>query len=177
MIIGNFNAHIEASQGNNHPSSSKKLTDSKLNAKELLQLSLNHQLSTLNRHNGCEGTYTKMTGNQKSTVDYMLANSSAFLYSVRTFVKIFDEGDFVTGSDPNLIYVTPNISSKTLHPHKLRQCRWIAPWKRLPQYHQSLSDAVRSRSQMPTDLTFHELTKIMTENRAERPRDKTPCRR
>lgn len=50
LIIGDLSAYIEISNGTALPSYSAKAADSKLNWKNLLQLSVDHLLAILSRH-------------------------------------------------------------------------------------------------------------------------------
>ena len=67
LLLGDFNCKIGDSIKGNRKDVTK-------GGKMLLKMTDVHQLSVLNRHNKCQGLWTRTEGNYKSVIDYMMVD-------------------------------------------------------------------------------------------------------
>lgn len=94
LTVEDLNAHIGIQNLNLIPTSTKKPTNDKLNSTKLLWLCATQRLSIPNWHQGCEESYTRMTREQKTAVDFVLVNDLMLLHIDGNFMKIFGPDDF-----------------------------------------------------------------------------------
>lgn len=111
MVIGDCNAHIAGKPFPPVIFCDEKLLDNKIDSKMILEFSSIRDFVVLNCLTMTTGTFTRMSGAQKSTMDFALCNRK--LLDAVVQVIIFDAGGFSTGSDHYVMYLTLNLKTKT----------------------------------------------------------------
>lgn len=71
----------------------------------------------------------------------MISRSAMRVEPVLEEVKNFDNGEYLTGSDHNLIFVTLNLKTKTFRPIVSMHEMWIVPWKTQPVFQRELENS------------------------------------
>lgn len=74
LIIGNFNGHIEEKPAPLKPQAHEQPLNSKIISGEILDLCRSYDLAILNRHEKCDGTFTRMLNSKESAIDFVLSN-------------------------------------------------------------------------------------------------------
>ena len=114
MIMGDFNGHIKEIDGRNEDD----------NGKMILKWTEKYKLKLLNLDEKCEGKFTRVRGEQKTTIDYVLVNE--IIYERFDKMHIDEEKEIIEGSDHTLISVSLNIErSKNIKK---------AEWKEITYY-------------------------------------------
>ena len=87
IILGDFNGHLRMIDG--------KRDDE--NGKMILDWGEQYGLITLNLEEKCEGTYTRIAKEQKTTIDYILVNRK--IYDIVEEIEIDEDRNILEGSD------------------------------------------------------------------------------
>ena len=93
MVMGDFNGHIKEIDGRNEDE----------NGKMIINWIEKYKLKLLNLDEKCEGKYTRVRGEQKTTIDYILVNEN--IYERFEGMHIDEEKEIIEGSDHTLISV------------------------------------------------------------------------
>ena len=114
MIMGDFNGHLKMIDGK----------DDDENGKMILEWIEKYKLIMLNLEDRCEGIYTRIRGEQKTTIDYVLVNDR--VYEDFRHMHIDEEKEIIDGSDHTLITVDLEVQ-KSMGKNKTR-------WKEVVYY-------------------------------------------
>ena len=114
MIMGDFNGHLKMIDGK----------DDDENGKMILEWIEKYKLIMLNLEDRCEGIYTRVRGEQKTTIDYVLVNDR--VYEDFRHMHIDEEKEIIDGSDHTLITVDLEVQ-KSMGKNKTR-------WKEVIYY-------------------------------------------
>ena len=114
MIMGDFNGHLKMIDGK----------DDDENGKMILEWIEKYKLIMLNLEDRCEGIYTRIRGEQKTTIDYVLVNDR--VYEDFRHMHIDEEKEIIDGSDHTLITVDLEVQ-KSMGKNKTR-------WKEVIYY-------------------------------------------
>ena len=107
MIMGDFNGHLKMIDGK----------DDDENGKMILEWIEKYKLIMLNLEDRCEGIYTRIRGEQKTTIDYVLVNDR--VYEDFRHMHIDEEKEIIDGSDHTLITVDLEVQ-KSMGKNKTR---------------------------------------------------------
>ena len=108
MVVGDFNGHIHSIDGK----------DTDRNGKMIIEWMDKYELILLNTDEKCKGTFTRIRGNQKTTIDYVLVNKKIYENFVQ--MHIDEEKMIIDGSDHNLITVDLHIRNK----NAMKKAKW-----------------------------------------------------
>ena len=92
MILGDFNGHLNMIENNRR---------NDMNGKMVIEWMEEHNLILLNATEKCEGTYTRIEGDQKSAIDFILVNRN--LYKMSTSLKIDEKKELFHLSDHTML--------------------------------------------------------------------------
>ena len=99
MILGDFNGHMNMIEKD-------RRTDT--NGKMILEWMEEFDLNLMNITNKCEGVYTRIEGDQKSAIDYIMVNKK--IYDMCTKMVI-DEQKLITASSDHTV-ITLELATK-----------------------------------------------------------------
>ena len=109
IIAGDFNGHLRMIDGK----------EDDINGKMLLEWIGNYQLIMLNTEERCEGTFTRVNKDQKTTVDYILVNRK--IYDLVEEIKIDENKEIIDGSD----HVIMSVKLKTkIFNNGIKKAKW-----------------------------------------------------
>ena len=108
IVMGDFNGHIKSIDGR----------DTDKNGKMILEWMENYELILLNMDEKCEGVFTRIRGEQKTTIDYVMVNRK--IYENYESMHIDEDKMIIDGSDHNLITVNLKIKEK----NALKKAKW-----------------------------------------------------
>lgn len=100
LIIGDMNAHIRFE-------GSEEVQKTNINGSLVLDMVKELHLQIMNESERCTGRWTWGRRNQKSIIDYVIADQD--MYKLVSKVWIDDEGIITTGSDHNCIEIKVNL--------------------------------------------------------------------
>ena len=118
IVAGDFNAKVGDAIRDNKKEISKS-------GKLLIKMALEQELSILNSHKKCEGTWTRILGKQRSIIDYMMISKDDEKYISK--VKIdeekehtpkYTEGKKTTYSDHCAIIAEIQVTEANIEQHK-----------------------------------------------------------
>ena len=108
IITGDFNGHIKDIDNR----------DTDKNGKMILDWIENYDLILLNTDQRCEGVFTRIRNEQKTTIDYVLVNRE--MYDKFEKMHIDEEKEIIPESDHNLLSVTFRTNDKQI----LKKAKW-----------------------------------------------------
>ena len=109
IVAGDFNGHMKEIDGRDTDKNGKMITD----------WMEEYSLITLNLEERCEGTYTRIQGETKTTIDYVMVNRK--IYENFEKMHIDEEKEIIEGSDHNLITVNLRFKDKNI----FKKTKWL----------------------------------------------------
>lgn len=110
IIAGDFNGHLKAIDGR----------EDDVNGRMLIEWVEEQGLIMLNLDDKCEGTYTRIRGAQKTTVDYIMVNRKT--YSMFESMKIGEEKELMENSDH--VFISMEMKTKNTQ-SVFKKPKWV----------------------------------------------------